>query len=307
MRPRPVALLLAVGLDLVGGEPANCWHPVAWMGRALARLEARTQGRTVVDGAAAVMLVVALVGGVTGVVAALTRRLGWTGIVLEALALKPAFAARRLAAVAAEVGTALDAGDLDEARRRVGRHLVSRETRELSAAEVTSAAIESVAENLADSVVAPLMAYATGGLPAAWAYRALNTADAMWGYRDARYEWFGKGAARLDDLANLVPARLAALAVVGGAGLVGESATGAARLAWRDHGRTASPNAGWPMAAMAGALGVGLVKPGAYRLGDEPLPETPEVIRRALRVFAAASTLLIAVAVWLAALRPESR
>jgi adenosylcobinamide-phosphate synthase len=307
MRLRPAALLLALGLDLVGGEPANRWHPVAWIGRVLARLEARAGNRTVADGAAAVMLAVALVGGAAAIVAAVTRRTGRMGVLLEALALKPAFAVQRLAAVAAEVGAAMDVGDLDEARRRVGRHLVSRETRELSAAEVTSAAIESLAENLADSVVAPLLAYATGGLPAAWAYRVLNTADAMWGYRDAQYEWFGKVAARLDDLANLVPARLAAVAVVGGAGLVGESATGAARFAWRDHGRTASPNAGWPMAAMAGALGVGLVKPGAYRLGDEPLSETLEVIRRALRVFTAASALLIAVTVWLAALRQDVR
>ncbi len=307
MRPRPVALLLAVGLDLAAGEPANRWHPVAWIGRSLALTEARARRRRVVDGAAALLPVVALAWGAAVVVAAGARRLGWTGVVLEAVALKPAFAVRRLAAATAEVEAALDAGDLDEARRRLGRHLVSRETRGLSAAEVISAAVESMAENLTDSVGAPLLAYATGGLPAAWAYRVLNTADAMWGYRDARYERFGKVAARLDDLANLVPARLAALAVAGGAGLTGESATGAARQAWREHARTASPNAGWPMAAMAGAVGVGLVKPGAYRLGTQPPPEAPDTIRRAARVFAVASGLLIAAALWVAALRRDVR
>jgi adenosylcobinamide-phosphate synthase len=305
MRARPWALLLAVGLDLAAGEPSSRWHPVAWIGRVLARAERWARSRGVVDGAAAVIPVVALAWGAAFLVAAIARRLGWTGIVLEAVALKPAFAVRRLATAAAEVRMALDAGDVDEARRRLGQHLVSRETRGLSAAEVTSAAVESVAENVSDSVAAPLLAYVAGGLPAAWAYRVLNTADAMWGYRDARYERFGKVAARLDDLANLVPARLAAFAVVGGAGLAGESMTGAAHLAWRDHGRTASPNAGWPMAAMAGALGVGLMKPGAYRLGDEPLPDVPEAIRRAVRVFAAASGLLIAATWWLAAWRQD--
>jgi adenosylcobinamide-phosphate synthase len=121
----------------------------------------------------------------------------------------------------------------------------------------------------------------------------LNTADAMWGYRDARYERFGKVAARLDDAANLLPARCAAAALVGGAALAGEDAAGAARTAWRDHGRTASPNAGWPMAAMAGALGVALEKRETYRLGDGALPASPAAVDRAVRVFAGAAALVV--------------
>jgi adenosylcobinamide-phosphate synthase len=115
-------------------------------------------------------------------------------------------------------------------------------------------------------------------------------------YRDARYERFGKAAARLDDAANLVPARVAAVALAVGAAMAGEDGVGAARLAWRDHARTASPNAGWPMAAMAGALGVGLAKPGAYRLGDGALPRDRSAIVRAVRVFGAASALVIGAA-----------
>jgi adenosylcobinamide-phosphate synthase len=230
---------------------------------------------------------------------------------MEAIALKPAFAVRRLGGAACEVGTALRAGSLDEARRRLGRDLVSRETAGLSAAEVTSGAIESVAENLTDSVAAPLLAYAAGALPAAWLYRAVNTADAMWGYRDARRERFGKPAARLDDAANLVPARLSALAIAAGAALVGEGARAAWHGARRDHARTASPNAGWTMGAMAGALGLGLAKPGAYRLGDRPLPASPAAIDRAVRVFAAASAVTVAGAFLLAravsASRPRAR
>jgi hypothetical protein len=140
----------------------------------------------------AVLGVSALVVGVATVAGRATRRGGPAALLVEAVLLAPAFSIRRLAGAAREVERALGAGRLDEARTLTGRHLVSRDTTALSAPEVTSAAVESVAENLTDSVVAPLLAYAAGGLPAAWAYRTLNTADAMWGYRDARYERFGK-------------------------------------------------------------------------------------------------------------------
>lgn len=286
---RPAAILLAVVLDLGLGEPPARWHPVAWLGRALDCAERHAPGRSVADGAAAVTVVVASAWAVARVLAIATRGLGWAGIVLEALLLKPAFALRRLADATEGVEDALRAGDLGTARTRVGRDLVSRPTEALGADEVASAAIESAAENLVDSIAAPMLAYAVGGLPVAWAYRAANTADAMWGYRDARYERFGKAAARLDDLANLVPARLGATALAAGAALVGENGAGAARVAWAQHRRTASPNAGWPMAAMAGALDVGLAKRGAYRLGESALPSSPDAIRRARRVLGAAA------------------
>jgi adenosylcobinamide-phosphate synthase len=302
MMSDPRALLLAVGLDLALGELPDRWHPVAWIGRLLARAEAAARHRSVVDGAVALVAVTTVVGAAAAVVGALVRRAGRAGVLLEAAALKPAFAVRRLAAAAREVGQPLRAGRLDVAREQASRHLVSRATGGLDAGLVASAAVESVAENLTDSVAAPLLAYAVAGLPGAWAYRVINTADAMWGYRDARYEAFGKAAARLDDVANLLPARLAALALGGGAVVAGADAGQALRIAWRDHARTASPNAGWPMAAMAGALGVALVKPGAYRLGDGVLPDGAVAIDRAVRVFAGAAALVVAgalaVAVW---------
>jgi adenosylcobinamide-phosphate synthase len=295
MRPSPLALLGAVSLDLAAGEPPDRWHPVAGIGRILAWADRRSE-RTPASGAAAVVAITAGVGLAAAAVGCLARRLGRLGLLLEAVALKPAFAVHRLGGAAAEVGAALEAGRLDEGRRLVGRHLVSRPTSSLDAPAITSAAVESLAENLADSVAGPLLAYGIGGLPAAWAYRTLNTADAMWGYRNARYARFGMAAARLDDAANLVPARLAAAALVAAAPFAGGDGRAAARVAWRDHARTASPNAGWPMSAMAGALGVGLAKPGEYRLGDQPLPATPEVIRRALRLYRVASALLVATA-----------
>jgi adenosylcobinamide-phosphate synthase len=290
---RPAVLLLAVALDLVLGEPAARWHPVAWIGRALGWAERRAPGRTIADGAAAVTLVVGSAWAGARALASATEGLGWMGVVLEALVLKPAFAVRRLDEATEGVEAALRAGDLGSARTLAGRDLVSRPTHELTADEVASAAIESAAENLVDSIAAPILAYAVGGLPAAWAYRAVNTADAMWGYRDERYERFGKAAARLDDLANLVPARFGASALVAGATLAGENGRDAARVAWAQHRRTASPNAGWPMAAMAGALGVGLSKRGAYRLGEDPLPASPDAVRRARRVLAAAAAITV--------------
>jgi adenosylcobinamide-phosphate synthase len=171
----------------------------------------------------------------------------------------------------------------------------------LDAGQCASAAIESLAENVADSVAAPLLAYAAFGLPGAAAYRVVNTADAMFGYR-GETEWLGKAAARLDDLLNWVPSRLSALALTGAAVVLGD-ARGAWRTRRREARRTASPNAGHPMAAMAGALGRRLEKPGHHVLGDG-LPEPgPADVRAAVRLAGAASTLLAVGALALTALR----
>jgi adenosylcobinamide-phosphate synthase len=189
--------------------------------------------------------------------------LGPAGLLLEAAALKSTLALRGLTAAGREVAVALERGDLAAARTSVGRHLVRRPTATLRAEPVAAGVVESLAENLTDAFVSPLMFYLVLGLPGALAYRALNTADSMLGYRQGALEYFGKLAARLDDVANLIPARLAALALVIVAGR-------RVRSAWStmlsDHRLTASPNAGWTMAAMAGALGVMLAKPGAYSL-----------------------------------------
>jgi adenosylcobinamide-phosphate synthase len=298
-------LLLALLLDLALGEPPNRWHPVAWVGGLLAwgrrRRWAATPAGLLAGGALVLGAVLALVVVTALGTAWLASRLGALGVLLEALALKPAFAFRRLLGAAREVERHLALGRLEPARSAVGRHLVSRPTASLSDAHVASAAVESVAENLTDSLLAPLLFYLVAGLPGAWAYRVVNTADAMWGYREGELEHLGKAAARLDDLLNWLPARLAGLLVVLGAALVGESPRRAWRAMRRDHGRTASPNAGWTMAAMAGALGVTLEKPGAYRLGEGPLP-TASTIGPAVRVALAAALLATAVCLGLAAL-----
>ncbi len=292
--------MLALALDLAFGDPPNRYHPVAWLGRLLdagRRRLCRGSPALLVVGGAALTLAVAALAGVTGaIVAAVASGLGVAGLVLEALALTCLLSARGLVRAAREVATALSHGDLVGARRAVGYHLVSRPTTELEGGHVASATIESVAENLTDSLVAPALFFLVGGLAGAAVYRVINTADAMFGYRVGPLEYFGKVAARLDDALNLIPARLAALSVVVGAALTGERAGGALACLRRDRRRTASPNAGWTMSAMAGALGVVLEKPHTYRLGAGALPGARD-IERSLRIGGAAACVSLVVLV----------
>ncbi len=285
-----------MGADLLLGDPPNRWHPVAWMGRALARGRARfSEGspvRLFVAGGAltlGVMAVAALAGGLVTLAAV---ALGVAGFALEAAALKSTLALRGLVHAAGDVTRALEAGDLAGARERLGFHLVSRPTATLDASQVASGAIESVAENLTDSLVAPLVFYLTFGLAGALAYRALNTADTMLGYHAGPLEYFGKLAARLDDLANLIPAPLAALSIVLAAG---SRTNHAWTVMLRDHANTASPNAGWTMSATAGALDLTLAKPHHYRLGDGRAPEAHD-IARAVALIARATAIAVATA-----------
>ncbi|RIQ17508.1 CobD/CbiB family cobalamin biosynthesis protein, partial [Jiangella rhizosphaerae] len=173
-------------------------------------------------------------------------------------ALWPLFAHRMLLDEVAGVERALTAGGVAAGRAAVGR-IVSRDVSALTPEEIRQAAVESLGENLSDSVVAPLFWYAVGGLPAAAVYRFANTADAVWGYRTPRWNHAGRVAARADDLLNLVPARVTGVLLAG------------RRVAWgrlrAEAALTPSPNAGWPMAALALRLGVRLAKPGVYALG----------------------------------------
>jgi adenosylcobinamide-phosphate synthase len=299
-------LLAAIGLDLAFGEPPSRVHPVAWLGRALAagrRRLCRGSRRALLLRGAGVTLAVAALSALGGALLdALGARLGPSGLVLEAVALTTLLSVRDLVAAARRVAVHLGRGDLARARASVGRDLVSRRTDELDAGRVASAAVESVAENLTDAFVAPACFYLVFGLAGAAAYRAVNTADAMFGYREGALEHFGKVAARLDDALNLLPARLAGWAIVLAAGLAGARAGGALRVMRRDRGLTASPNAGWTMAAMAGALGVTLEKPGAYRLGSGPLPDAAAIVRAntvvALAVVVSAAAMLAGAAIF---------
>lgn len=260
--------LAALALDALAGEPPAAIHPVVATGGLIAAFERRAPARPGPALLHGVMLVAVPTGMAFGVGLLVERlRPAWLRIAATIFLLKSSFALRALLDAGRWSEAALACGDLEAARIEITA-LVSRPVATLDAPHVASAIIESLAENLADSYVAPLCWYAAGGLPAVLAYRVVNTADAMVGYHGT-CEYIGKPAARLDDLVNLVPARLTAAALVAASPLAGGSARRALHVLARDHRRTESPNSGWPMAAAAGALGVWLEKPGTYRLGAD--------------------------------------
>jgi adenosylcobinamide-phosphate synthase len=284
------ALLLAWALDLRFGEPRSAWHPVAWLGSLLAPL-----GRVLSAGSAAWAFVGgALVWLVLGSAiawaawAAQTQLLGlspWFAAPLLALLLKPTFSWRMLRDEVAAVDAAL-AHSLAAGRAQLAR-IVSRDVTALDADAVRETAIESLAENLNDSLVAPLFWYAVAGLPGAALYRFANTLDAMWGYR-GRWEWAGKWSAVADDVLSWLPARLTALL------LRPPLSLGDWRALRAEARHTPSPNGGWPMAAMALRLGVRLCKPGVYTLNVcAPSPGAVHVAR-ALRLATRAAWVCVA-------------
>ncbi len=288
-------LYAALVVDLVAGDPPNAVHPVAWLGRvagAPIRLGLRLPAVVQVPYGAA--LVAACAVGYAWLGTAAVGALAGhpiAGFVAAALVLKSSFALRGLGVAAARVRDLLTAGRGRAARLSL-RSLCSRDPHALTDEQVAAAAVESVAENLSDSFVAPVLYFALFGLPGALAYRAVNTLDAMIGYRDER-ERLGKPAARLDDLLNLIPSRLTAVLLIA----VGRQRARGAAIWRRDAHVTASPNAGHPMAAMAGLLGVALDKPGEYRLGDDIHPVTPDTITRAWHLAVRAAALCTAIAI----------
>jgi adenosylcobinamide-phosphate synthase len=217
----------------------------------------------------------------------------WLLVTVTLLALKPLFAVRALRAAAFEVRDALARGDLAAARVGLGS-LCSRKADQLDEQELVGATIESIAENASDSFVAPVFFFVLFGLPGAAWYRAVNTLDAMIGYH-GRFEWVGKTAARMDDVLNWLPARFTAACLLCAAVLLRADARRAWRVLLRDRGLTESPNAGQPMAAMAGLLGVRLEKAGHYALGDATRPLQARQITEAWRLVAFALGLWLAV------------
>lgn len=300
--PAPaLALPVALALDELLGEPPVRWHPVVAMGAYLTRagrlVPAAPPARARLVGGLAWAGGAAVVTGVGLAVDRLARRLpAPAGVLLQGAVLWTALSGRLLRREVADVERAL-ARSLPEGREQVSR-LVSRDATVLDAAQVREAALGSLSENLSDSVVAPLLAHAVGGTPAALLYRYVNTADAMWGYRTARWRHAGTVAARADDLANLAAARLSGVLLLLAAGRPGllRRLPGQARL-------TASPNGGWPMGALALALDVRLGKPGVYALNPDGPAPTAAATDRALRLSRRVTALVLPVALAVAAAR----
>ena len=302
----PVALL-ALAIDAAFGWPAGLYarigHPVTWFGRLIAAADrgwnrpALGEGRRRAAGIATLLLLLLLAGGggalLQGIAHAAFGRWGWIAV---ALCAAPGLAQRSLDEHVRAVEHALARGDVPAARRAVGM-IVGRDTATLDEAGIARAAIESLAESFCDGIVAPLFWLLLLGLPGLWAYKAINTADSVIGHREPRWRAFGWAAARTDDAANLLPARLAGLLVCFAGG-------GGWRCMWRDAGKHASPNAGWPEAAMAGALGLRLGGPLAYDGETTPKPwigdGSPDAgaadIRRARAIHRRACLMLWAIA-----------
>ena len=288
---------------------------MTWFGRLINLLE-RTlndaqdlQQAQRAKGMVAVLILVALVGVIASLIALLLGRLSFGFILLAALA-STLLAQRSLYSHVADVAAALESDGLEAGRKTVAR-IVGRDPQALDEAGVARAAIESLAENFSDGVVAPALWMTIAGLPGAAIYKAINTADSMIGHRTPRFRSFGFAAARLDDLVNLPASRAAALLIVAAAGLEGRAvATAAWRAVRRDAPHHRSPNAGYPEAAMAGALGLALAGPRQYDgvrvddafMGDGRREATAADIRGALSLYRRANALLIGVIALIAAL-----
>ncbi len=289
-----LTVCLAAGLDLLG-EPPLCLHPVVWYGKLIRQLERFAPqkpqaqffyGIEMLFLATPVVLVPALLlqkleerASLHAPRRAMLLQTFVCSVALPAIALKPLFALRMLVDAGRLVREALEDENLVAARDAL-RSLVSRDRASLDRELIAAAAIESLAENLSDAVVAPLFYYALFGLPGAALYRLYNTFDSMIGYH-GDYEYLGKAAARLDDLLNLLPSRLTAFFIIGTAPLFGGDQGRAWQIWRRDASRTESPNAGHPMAAAAGALHLQLTKVGYYTLGDYEHAISPADIKRA--------------------------
>lgn len=284
-------------LDLLIGDPHWMPHPVRFIGWLIAHLEppirrifAKRENGELIGGAVLTLLVISISVGVSaGVVYGITYFIGgWPAFLLKAFLCSQLLAVKSLRRESMKVFNELKKGDLAAARNAVSM-IVGRDTKELSLVEVAKAAVETIAENASDGVAAPLLYLMIGGIPLGFCYKAINTLDSMIGYRNERYQYFGRFAAKLDDVANFLPSRLCALLMIVSASLCGMDGQGALCIWKRDRRNHKSPNSAQTEAACAGALGVQLAGNAYYggklfekpTIGDADRPVIPEDIKRA--------------------------
>ncbi len=285
--------LLAAAYDILLGEPPAKVHPVVWIGKTIAFLRAKVPA-TKAGGIALALMVIAatvLAGHLMVMAAGVVPILP---LLVSAFLLKSTFAIRCLLQVSRDIGSMIEQ-DFDEARKMLPA-LVGRDTASLSKSQACSAVIESLSENYVDSILSPIFYYALFspfglGLEAALAFKAVSTMDSMVGYKTRGLKEIGFAGARLDDILNFIPARLSMIPIA----LAGPTrARAAIEAAFRYHARTPSPNSGWPMAALAGALNIRLEKPGYYILQDDGKEPLTSDVLRALRQMQAAIALTLA-------------
>jgi adenosylcobinamide-phosphate synthase len=287
--------LLAVAYDILLGEPPARVHPVVWIGKLIAFLRARAKpSRASGIALAIVVIVVTVLSGHLAVKAAGIVPL--LPLLISAYLFKSTFAIRCLLQVSRDIGQMIDR-DMDEAKSMLPA-LVGRDTTSLSKSLASSAVIESLSENYVDSILSPIFYYLLFapiglGLEAALAFKAISTMDSMIGYKTRGLKEIGFAGAKLDDLANYIPARLSIILIALARPAV---ASAALRAALRYHRATPSPNSGWPMAALAGALNIRLEKPGYYVLVEEGMQPQTSDVPRALQLMQTAIALTLAAA-----------
>lgn len=306
---------LALLIDLSLGEPPLQVHPTAWIGRLTVRwyrvalkFDPRTQRAYGVFLSLAIILIFA--GGPYLLLEMAARFLGEPiQIVISAVLLKSTFSIRLMYRYAAQLGSAVRRSDHTKARA-ILRNIVRRDPEQLNDCQMISAGVETIAESTVDGITSPLLYFALFGIPGAFAYRAINTLDSVVGYKTPELVNIGWFSARLDSIANWLPARLTALLTVLSAVFLSGSASDSWRILLRDRNRTESWNAGWPMSAMAGALRVKLEKPGSYTLGDPDQSLAEEhlaIATHAMLLNTVLFTFLVVIpvvaAVWMARLR----
>ncbi len=287
----------AFAIDLSLGDPPNINHPVAWMGRVITLLERgglklNCFGQFFYGTLMTVFVTTLFAVPVYYLINYLTDLNQAAYVIVTAVLLKLTFSIRSLWRAALKIRPLLKQDKLDKARFEI-RALVSQDTSNLNESQLASATVESVAEGTCDSLVAPLFYFLLLGVPGAMGYRAVNTLDSMMGYH-GKYEYLGKFAARLDDVLNFIPARLAALMLMTAA-VSKKSFRHAWGTALREHRKTESPNAGWPMSAMAGGLGVRLEKVRHYVLGEGSPAPSRETIGEAVKLFSLAAAAWISI------------
>ncbi len=301
-----LAMLLGYGCDMALGDPRWLHHPVVFIGKEISALEKqirkafpKTPRGELSGGALEVLLVCSLGGGIPlAVLSFLYRHFPAAGFLLESFWSYQLLATRCLRDESMKVYDRLKNGTLQEAREAVSM-IVGRDTAALSEEGVTKAAVETVAENASDGVIAPMFYQALGGVPLMFLYKAINTMDSMLGYKNDRYLYFGRAAARLDDAANFLPSRISAVLMILGSYICGLDGKNAARIYRRDRKKHASPNSGETESVMAGALGVQLGGDAYYfgklvkkpALGDAARKVEIEDIPRANRLLYVTSAL----------------
>lgn len=287
-------LIIAIGIDLIFGDPPNGFHPVAWLGKFISlQLKLTPRSGKVRQFLFGIIIVLFTTGAILALLYLFEYYVKNIHIIVYtvcvAVLLKFTFSLKGLKKAAFIIKLSLVQDDLDKARKEL-KVLVSRETVHLDKKQIVSAAVESLAENTCDSYFAPLFYFIIFGLPGAAAYRIINTFDAMIGYH-GKWEYIGKFAARFDDIVNFIPARITALIIIMASWLCKKNAGLAWHIMLRDSRKTQSPNAGLTMSAIAGALDVQLEKAGHYTLGNGHSSLSVSTIDTSLHVITTAAML----------------